>query len=293
MGIYFAQIFCFYLKMQSKLKKLPKAIGVIHLESLPGSPGAGDFDPAEVLQHAGVRAVNEARALVKCGFDALIIENFGDAPFFKTEVGPETLASMAVISAAVRESVPVPIGINVLRNDARAALAIAAVTGADFIRVNVLSGVTATDQGLIEGCAATLVRERARLRSPGIAIFADVHVKHAKTLSSDDLHLAMEEVTGRGGADSVIITGATTGRSPSDADLKGASDFARKLRIPLYVGSGVQADSLEFLSQFPVGVIVGSTLRKAGKAGAPLDPKRTASFGRALKSWKRKVLRRT
>ena len=54
------------------------------------------------------------------------------------------------ISAAIREVSKLPLGINVLRNDAFSALAIAAVTGADFIRVNVLSGVTATDQGLIE-----------------------------------------------------------------------------------------------------------------------------------------------
>src|SRR4029079_5487495 len=127
---------------------LPSLIGVIHLPALAGAPGSSD--PADALQRAGLQAVKEAQILVKAGFDGLILENFGDVPFYKTQVPPETIASMSVIAAAVREAArKVSLGINVLRNDARAAMAIAAVTGCDFIRVNVLSGVSATDQGWI------------------------------------------------------------------------------------------------------------------------------------------------
>ncbi len=278
--------------MANLKKKFPRAIGVIHLDPLPGSPGADHSHPADVLQRAGMRAILEARALVKAGFDGIIIENFGDVPFLKNQVGAETIASMAVISAAVREAVAVPIGINVLRNDAKAALAIAAVTGADFIRVNVLSGVAATDQGMIEGCAAELMRERQRIHAHSIAILADVHVKHAKMISSDSLKLAIEENAGRGGADAVIITGTTTGRAPEEADLLDACEAARKLKIPLFIGSGITEESLEFLSRFPVGLIVGSALRKNGRAGTPLDTKRLQKFSRTLKSWKKRNQKR-
>ena len=259
---------------------LPKLIGVIHLPPLPGSPGASAMHPTEALQRAGIQAVNEAKILMKNGFDGIIIENFGDAPFYKTQVKPETIASFAVIAAAVRETTKLPIGINVLRNDASAALAIAAVTGANFIRVNVLSGVTATDQGLIEGASADLSRERIRLGAESISILADVHVKHARSLSSQKIEIAIEETAGRGGADAVIITGDTTGRAPDLNLVRSALDAANHSGVPLYIGSGMTPDSLKDLP-LKVRIIVGSTLRKNGKAGAPLDLKRTKQFAKA------------
>jgi hypothetical protein len=101
-------------------------------------------------------------------------------------VSAETIAAMAVIAREVRSAVGIPIGINVLRNDAISALSIAAVTGAEFIRVNVLSGVAATDQGWIEGHAAEVLAARERL-DPELRILGDVWVKHAKQFSSDSL----------------------------------------------------------------------------------------------------------
>jgi len=196
---------------------------------------------------------------------------------------------MAVIAAAVRESVKIHVGINILRNDARAALGIAAVIGCDFMRVNVLSGVTATDQGLLEGDAAYLLRERSRLHVD-VALLADVQVKHGKSLSSTDLGLAIEEVGLRSLADGVIITGATTGRAPDISVLETARQFARPYQIPLYLGSGANHDNLKEVRPWVDGIIVGSSLRKGGVAGADLDPARVREFARVFsKLGKRKV----
>jgi membrane complex biogenesis BtpA family protein len=270
--------------MKSKRSSaLPKLIGVIHLPALPGSPEAAHLSPSQALQAAGLWAVQEAKIIMKSGFDGIILENFGDAPFYKTEVPPETIASMAVIAAAVREVCKLPLGINVLRNDAFSALAIASVTGADFIRVNVLSGVTATDQGLIEGNAAKLMRERIRLNATHVKVLADVHVKHAKSLSSSNLALAIEETAGRGGADGIIISGDTTGRAPDAAIIAQAVEAAKHMGVPVYLGSG---STPELIPHFPksLRIIVGSTLRKGGKPGAPLDSKRIKLFMKAVKS---------
>lgn len=230
-----------------------------------------------------MKAIQEAKALEQAGFEALILENFGDAPFYKSSVPPETVASMSIIAAAVREVTQLPLGINVLRNDARSALAIAACTGAEFVRVNVLSGVTATDQGLIEGEAASLIREKHRL-APGVAVLADAHVKHGVSLSSQDLEIAIEEVSGRGGAEGVIVTGATTGRLIDLALLEKAYRAARHVGTPLYLGSGATAENLPELVLRVNGLIVGSDLRAGGRAGAPLDLKRVKKFMQALKS---------
>ena len=266
---------------------LPRCIGVIHLPPLPGSPGASSAEPTVSLQKAGLLAVREAIALKKAGFDGIILENFGDAPFFPTKVPTETVVAFSVIAAAVREAVSLPLGINVLRNDSLSALSIAAVTGADFIRVNVLSGVMATDQGIIEGRAFELLRERDRLGARHVGILADVHVKHAKSLSSDSLTLGIEETSGRGGADAVIITGSTTGRPPSQEDLIEATRAASKCGVPLYVGSGIDPETMKTLPDSNIRMIVGSTLRRGGKAGAPLDLKRIRSFIMGYRKWKK------
>src|SRR5207245_839512 len=99
-----------------------------------------------------------------------------------------------------------PVGVNVLRNDACAALGIAATVGAAFIRVNVHSGVAASDQGILEGRAAETLRLRDALGVP-VAIWADVHVKHARPLDSEDVARAAEDAVERGLADAILVSG--------------------------------------------------------------------------------------
>ena len=166
--------------------------------------------------------------------------------------------------------------------------AIAADTGADFIRVNVLSGVVATDQGMIEGNAAKLIREKLRLNAGHVGILADVHVKHARTLSSDHLAIAIEETAGRGGADAVIVTGATTGRSPDLQKLREAAHAAAECGVPVFIGSGTTPEGLKALDVKNVRMIVGSALRKGGKAGAPLDVKRCKALVAAWKAYQKR-----
>jgi len=172
-------------------------IGVVHLLPLPGSP---DFRRG--MQDVVARAVSDARAYAKGGMDALIVENYGDAPFEKERVAPWTVAAMTLCADAVGQATPLPIGINALRNDALAALGVATAVGALFIRVNVHAGVVATDQGLIEGRAAETLRARMALRSR-VLIAADAHVKHGQTLHVPTLAQGAADLAGRSGADAV------------------------------------------------------------------------------------------
>lgn len=260
---------------------LPQLVGVIHLPALVGAPSSSGIAPTACLRDAGFRAIEEAKLLVKSGFEGIILENFGDAPFYSDQVPPETVASLSVIAAAVREFCRIPIGLNVLRNDARSALAIASVVGCDFIRVNVLTGVAATDQGLIQGRAEFLLRERARLNS-SVAILSDIQVKHAVTLSSHDIAHSLEDTVSRGLADGVIVTGAGTGKVVDPAIFEKSCEVAKSLGVPLYVGSGAQISALPALRKQGAGVIVSSSLRKGGRAGAPLDAKKVRDFAKAF-----------
>ena len=279
-------------KSKAPGSSIPLLWGVIHLPPLPGAPRvAAGSTPTEALARAGLRAVQEAKMLEAAGFEGIILENFGDIPFYKDSVPPETVAALAILAAAIREVVSVPLAINVLRNDARSALAIAAVTGCEFIRVNVLSGAAATDQGLIEGAASELLRERARLGAE-VRILADAHVKHAKSLSSDSIELQIEELALRAGADAVIVTGATTGREVDPLHLEAAGRAARHAGVPLLIGSGATTENLARLREHATGVIVGSALRKGGQAGAELEAARCRALVLAFKASLKRTLKK-
>jgi len=265
-----------------KESKFPKLVGVIHLPPLPGAPAVAHLSPSDALQLAGDVAIREMKLFEQSGFDAVIVENFGDTPFFKTQVSLETACAFSIIIAALQATAKIPIGINVLRNDWQTALTLASVNDCAFIRVNVLAGVVATDQGLIEGCASALMRAKAK-RYPELSVFADVHVKHAKTLSSDDITLAIEDHIIRSHANAVIVSGAGTGKPVDVETLKASYAKSKSLKTPLYIGSGVTDSNVELLKPHCDGVIVSSCLRQNGIAGAPLDLKRVKSFVNAFR----------
>lgn len=247
----------------------PLFLGVVHLLPTPGAPRYGGSMEALLA-----RAVADARALVQGGVDGLILENYGDAPFFPAAVPAETVAALAL---ALREVRPVvgqrPLGVNVLRNDARAALALCAAAGADFLRVNVHTGAMVADQGLLQGRAAETLRERARL-CPGVALLADVHVKHATPLGRETLEEAAADAAERGGADALIVTGSRTGAPPSAEELGRVR--ARVGGVPLLVGSGLDARNAAALLGLADGAIVGSALERDGRAGEPVEEPRVA-----------------
>lgn len=242
----------------------PRAlIGMVHLEALPGAPRN-----ALPLGDIVARAVEDAAALVDGGCDAVLVENFGDAPFAK-RLGPDALAGLTVAVDAVVAAVRVPVGVNALRNDAPAALAIAHATGARFVRGNVWSGVAWTDQGVIEGCAREALDLRRRLAAM-VEVFADAHVKHATHTTTLEQALLDNE---RNLCDAHIVSGPRTGAAADPEALRRALAVASR---PVYVGSGVTPQNL---GQFAgaAGFIVGTALKSAGR----VDPKRVEALAQA------------
>ncbi len=250
-------------------------IGVVHLQPLPTS---ARWDGN--LKAAIARAEREATALASGGVNGIIVENFFDAPFTKGQVDPAVVSAMTLIVDRLMNLVTIPIGINVLRNDAHSALAIAACTRAAFIRVNVLTGVMATDQGLIEGPAHELLRYRRELGSD-VKILADVLVKHARPLGTPNLTTAVQDTIERGLADAVILSGWATGSPPSLEDLELATSAARG--TPVFIGSGANWENISTLIQAADGVIVSSSLKRHGRIEEPIDPIRVGHFVEAMR----------
>lgn len=259
-------------------------VAMVHLPPLPGapryqpgpvgspgtaaSPGrAGPSAMDRVIQ----RARSDASVLSVAGVDAILVENFGDAPFYPDDVPPATIAAMTAAVAAIREVTDLPIGINVLRNDAAAALAIAAATGAAFIRVNVHTGGMHTDQGWVRGRAHETLRLREAL-APDVAILADIMVKHATPPAGLTLEAAARDAWERGLADALIVSGDATGQA---TDLEQVDRVrAAVTDAPVIVGSGITAESIGEALDRARAVIVGSALQDGGVAGRPADPDR-------------------
>jgi hypothetical protein len=257
------------------MKKLLEArrktlVGVVHLKPLPGAPQNRD-KMSDIIK----AAVTDAIAYERGGAHAVVVENFGDVPFTKGSVAPETLAAMSAAGCAVRAAVKLPLGFNVLRNDGRSALALCAACGGDFIRVNVLSGAMLTDQGLIEGDAYNILRERARL-VPDAQVFADVHVKHAVPLGDWTLEDAANDTVERGLADALIVSGVGTGKAADLDDVRRVRTACPHAKILL--GSGVTLENAKSFLQIADGVIVGSSLKRDGKLANPVDAKRVAAL---------------
>jgi uncharacterized protein len=250
-------------------------VGMIHLMPLPGAPRfAGAMRP--IVD----RAVADAVTLADAGFDGVLVENFGDVPFHADRVEPETIAAMTACISEIARAVAVPFGVNVLRNDAAAALGIAVATGAAFIRVNVHAGAMLTDQGWLAGRAGETLRRRAALRAR-VALLADVLVKHAVAPPGLNARSVARDTWQRGLADALIVSGGGTGEpTPVDRihEVRSAVSDA-----PIWIGSGLNAANGAALLAHADGAIVGSALQHGGEAGHAVDPALARAVLEALK----------
>ena len=254
-------------------QKAPILLGVVHLRPLPGSPGY-QGSMAEIVD----AAQRDAEALLTGGMSGYVVENFGDAPFFGEQVPPETIAAMARVLGALPRSDGL-MGVNVLRNDARAAMGLASAFELDFIRINVHVGAALTDQGLIQGRAADTLRVRSALRSE-VAILADVDVKHASPLGPPRaLRELSEETVGRGLADGLIVSGTGTGAPTALDDLRAVK--AACPEVPVFIGSGLTIERAQSSLALVDGAIVGTALKIDGQVNAPVDVDRVRALVQA------------
>jgi uncharacterized protein len=254
-------------------------VGVVHLLPLPGSPRwDGQIEPI------CLRAEQEAVALASGGVDGIIVENFFDAPFAKGRVDTVTACAFSLAVKRLMSLCELPIGINCLRNDGLTALAIAASTGAQFVRVNVFTGAMVTDQGIIEGQAQELLLyRRSLLAQKKIKILADIMVKHATPVGpGTDISLAAKDAFQRGLADGLIVSGVATGSSPDHKDLEAVKQAVPD--CPVFAGSGCSKDNIDGILGIIDGVIVASSLKRGGVLENPIDVDKVRALVKAARA---------
>ncbi|MEM0001395.1 MAG: BtpA/SgcQ family protein [Desulfurococcaceae archaeon] len=258
-----------------------EVIGVIHLPRLPRVNTRVETP----IEHIIEKSILESKQLDELGYTGVILENFGDAPFNKRVLDPLAIAYMSIITREVVKNTSLKVGVNLLRNSGREAYSIAIAAGAKFIRVNALVETIVSDSGIIEPEAPRL--SVVRMNYPGVEVYADILVKHAASFRSslgitealspvlskgsieDYLRELIDEYVERGKANALIVTGLKTGEPPPIRLIEIIKKYSP---IPVIVGSGVTIDNLENILKYSDGIIVGSYIRKNGKAGNPLDP---------------------
>ena len=244
---------------------------MIHVGALPGTP-AGHEPLAQIVK----RAAREAKVYQSAGIHGLTIENMHDTPYLKGGVGPEITAAMTAVARAVKAEANLPVGIQILAGANREALAVALAAGLDFIRAEGFAFAHVADEGLMESCAADLLRYRREIGAEKVRVWADVKKKHSSHAITSDVGIgatahAVEFLRG----DAVIVTGSFTGDAASLHELEEAKN---SVSLPVLLGSGVTTENLGDFFALADGFIVGTDFKKSRNWEKEPDPTRIRSF---------------
>lgn len=230
-------------------------IGAIHF---PPLFGYSDFPGFKI---ALKNALNDLEAFESGNVDGMIIENNYDVPH-KIFVKKETVQLMIKLGKEISKKSKVPVGVSVLWNDYKSALQIAKEIGAQFIRIPVFVDKVRTDYGNIAGNPQDVLNYRKKINAENIALFTDIHVKHARLLKLKSIKDSAKQAI-QSKSDALIITGEWTGNAPDLNDLvtvrKTVGDF------PVLIGSGTNKNNIKNLFKYANGAIVSTSL-KDGKS---------------------------
>lgn len=245
-------------------------IAMIHVGALPGTPAH-----TRSLKEIEAQAVHEATCFRTAGVQGIMLENMHDTPYLRGGVGPEIVASLAIISRAVREASRLPCGIQILAGANHDAMAVAHAAGLDFIRAEGFAFAHVADEGIIESSAAELLRFRRAIGAERVQVWADVKKKHSSHAITADLSLgATAHAAEFLRADAVIVTGAVTGDAPQPGAVR---EVQAHTQLPVLLGSGVTAKNLRSFTA-AAGFIVGSEFKVGGHWTGAVDPARVERF---------------
>jgi uncharacterized protein len=245
-------------------------IAMAHLPALPGTPL---YDASAGLSGAVSDVRRDVDILLDAGFDAVLFCNENDRPY-QLQAGLESAAAMARIVTECRP-VDVPFGVDFLW-DARCALAVAAATGASFMR-EIATGVWESDMGLLSPDAAGLLRERRRLDVNDLAVFMNITPEFASGIGRRDPAEVAASATVSSLADVILVSGKMAGAEPDLDTIKSVHE-AVSPQTPVLLNTGAKAETIAEYLRYADGCIVGSSLKVNGYTWNPVDPERAKRF---------------
>jgi hypothetical protein len=245
-------------------------IAMAHLGALPGSPL---FDPKGGMQKLIDDVGKDVRHLQENGVHAIMFGNENDRPYrFKAPL--ESAAAMAAIIAALKPELAVPFGVNFLW-DPTASVAIAAVTGAAFVR-EIFTGLFASDMGLWQPNAADALKLRAELGRPDLKLLFNINAEFADPLDRRPIELRARSAVFSSLADAVLVSGPITGQPAEISDLRKVAGAVKD--VPVLANTGVNIDNVSEVMSIASGVVIGTHFKVDGNTWNPVDPARVGRF---------------
>jgi len=128
------------------------------------------------------------------------------------------------------------------------------------VRVEGFAFAHVADEGIIDSCAAELLRYRKQIGADKIQIWADVKKKHSSHAITADISLGeTAQAAEFMRADALIVTGPVTGKPPKPNDVNEAKAHSS---LPVFLGSGMDAGNIREFLLAADGFIVGSAFQK-------------------------------
>ena len=245
-------------------------IGMVHLGALPGSPL---HDPEAGLEGLIRAARHDLLALQAAGFDAVMFGNENDRPY-EFRVDTASTATMAYVIGRLRHEITLPFGVNVLW-DPMATLALAAATGARFVR-EIFTGSYASDMGPWTPDAGAAMRYRNRLGGRDVAMLYNVSAEFADSLDCRSLPDRARSAVFSSIPDAVLVSGQITGEAARMQDLEAVKAVLPE--TPVLANTGVKHDTVAEVLRIADGCIVGSALKVDGQTWNAIDPARADDF---------------
>lgn len=249
----------------------PSIIGMVHIGPLPGTPyyGAkGDYAAVRA------KAIADALALAEGGAHGALVQNRDDRVFPSGPADPVVAAAFADITRAVADAVGdrLAVGVQVLRNDLRASIAIAHICGGSFVRCGVLIG---SSRG-VTGDPYAILNYRRQIGAEKVQLIAEIGSMH---FAGDTPLGELAQNAAFAGVDAVGIAhpDLTTGLAWAN-QVKAAAP-----NLPLVIGGYTNAENVARYLAVADGAFVGGAFEEGGRGGA-VNAEQVRRFMQAIPS---------
>ena len=245
-------------------------IAMAHIGAMPGSPL---YDEKGGMQKLIDGVAADIEKLQAGGVDAIMFGNENDRPYL-LKATPESTAAMTAVVAALKPMIKVPFGGNYLW-DPTASVAIAAATGAQFVR-EIFTGVFASDMGVWAPDAATPARLRRNLGRPDLKLLYNINAEFAHSLDERPIELRARSAVFSSLADAILVSGPVTGEPADSSQLKRVCETVKD--VPVFANTGVNIDNVKDTLALASGVIIGTHFKVDGITWNAVDGARVKRF---------------
>ncbi len=246
-------------------------IGLLHLKALPGDPLF--YKDGNTMEDVIRSARQDLEALQEGGVDGVLLTNEFSLPYQK-KVSSVSLAAMARVFGAISKNIKVPYGLEAIY-DPDATIELCAATDAKFTRC-VFTGAWVGDLGLIDRDIGRTLRLKSALRLDDLRLTYFINGEGEVYLNDRDLNDIAKTMIFNCMPDCLVVAGGMAGDGPGTSRLAGIKQSAGN--VPVFCGTGCNAENVESILSVADGAYVGTTFKKNGEFSGRIDVNRVAEF---------------